>query len=132
VIQDGALLLLRCAPRDARAFWIIPGGGREDGESAAECVAREVLEEAGLEVAVGAVLYDVPADPPDGTYERWRTYKCQVVRGVATPGGGERDADITAVRWLQMTEPSAWETELLADPILAPQLHRILMAMARA
>jgi 8-oxo-dGTP pyrophosphatase MutT (NUDIX family) len=49
-------------------------------------VAREVREEAGIEVTVGALLYDVAADPPDGTYARWRTYLCRVTRGEATPG----------------------------------------------
>jgi 8-oxo-dGTP diphosphatase len=64
--------LLRCREQDGREFWVLPGGGRED-ETEVECVAREVLEESGLEVSVGPVLYEVAAVPPDGTYARWRT-----------------------------------------------------------
>ena len=46
VIDGQRLLLLRCAPWDEAPFWVLPGGGREAGESAEACVAREVREEA--------------------------------------------------------------------------------------
>jgi 8-oxo-dGTP pyrophosphatase MutT (NUDIX family) len=107
----------------------LPGGGREAGESEEACVAREVREEAGIEVAVGPLLYDVPADPPDGTYLRWRTYACRVTSGEATPGGGEGWAELTAVRWLPLDRLAAWEPELCADPYLYPQLLRIRAAL---
>lgn len=128
--MDGErLLLLRCAPHDEAPFWVLPGGGREEGESAEACVAREVREEAGIEVAVGPLLYEIPADPPDGTYTRWRTYLCRATRGVAAPGGGEGWADITAVRWLSLDDPAAWDAELCADPFIHPQLLRIRAAL---
>ena len=129
VIEAGRLLLLFCVPRGEAGFWVLPGGGREEGESAEACVAREVREEAGIEVTVGALLYDVPADPPDGMYERWRTYLCRVTRGEATPGGGEGSAELTAVRWLPLEEPAAWESALDGDPFLYPQLRRIRGAL---
>jgi 8-oxo-dGTP pyrophosphatase MutT (NUDIX family) len=129
VVDGQRLLLLRCAPRDEAPFWVLPGGGREAGESAEACVAREVREEAGIEVAVGPLLYDVPADPPDGTYTRWRTYLCRVARGEAAPGGGEGGAEITAVRWLPLDEPAGWDPALCADPFLHPQLLRIRAAL---
>jgi 8-oxo-dGTP pyrophosphatase MutT (NUDIX family) len=43
------LLLTR---RTDNARWCLPGGRMESGECAAECCAREVLEETGLEVEV--------------------------------------------------------------------------------
>ena len=92
-------------------------------------MTREVREEAGIEIAVGSLLYDVPADPPDGTYLRWRTYLCRVTRGEAAPGGGEGWAELTAVRWLALEEPVEWEPELCADPYLYPQLLRIQAAV---
>ncbi|WP_417609805.1 NUDIX hydrolase [Parasphingorhabdus sp.] len=39
----------------------LPGGGREDGESGAECVARETFEEFGIRIAIE-------------TFEHVRTY----------------------------------------------------------
>jgi 8-oxo-dGTP diphosphatase len=125
VIEGGRLLLLRCAPHDGGAFWVLPGGGREAGESEAECVAREIREEAGVEVSVGPLLYDIPADPADGTYSRWRTYLCRITGGEAAPGGGEGWAALTAIRWLPLDDPAGWEPELRADPYLHPQLVRV-------
>lgn len=125
-------MLLRCVPRDEAPFWVLPGGGREAGESAEACVAREVRGEAGIEVAVGPLLYEVPAHPPDGTYARWRTYLCRVTRGEAAPGGGEGWAELTAVRWLPLDEPDGWEPELRTDPFLYPQLLRIGAALRGA
>jgi len=130
VVDAGRLLLLYCVPRGEAGFWVLPGGGREPGESGAECVAREVGEEAGIAVAVGPVLYDIPADPPDGTYLRWRTYLCRVTSGEAAPGGGEGWAELTAVRWLPLAEPASWEPALRSDPFLYPQLLRIRAALA--
>jgi 8-oxo-dGTP pyrophosphatase MutT (NUDIX family) len=129
VVDGGRLLLLYCVPRGEAGFWVLPGGGREEGESAEACVAREVREEAGIEVSVGALLYDVVADPPDGTYQRWRTYLCRVTRGEPTPGGGEGWAELTAVQWLPLGEAAAWNSALDGDPFLIPQLRRILGAL---
>jgi 8-oxo-dGTP pyrophosphatase MutT (NUDIX family) len=131
VVEGSRLLLLHCVPAgEPEGFWVLPGGGREPGESAEACVAREVREEALVDVAVGPLLYDVPADPPDGTYRRWRTYLCRVTRGEPAPGGGEGWAELTAVRWLSLDEPDAWEPALRADPFLHPQLLRIRSALA--
>ena len=132
VIVDDRLLLLRCQPHDGPAFWLLPGGGREDGESEQSCVEREVREETTLSVVVGSVLDDAPADPPDGTYTRWRTYACQVIGGEAAPGGAETAADLVAVRWLSLTDQASWEEELRADVFLYPQLVRIRAALGHA
>ena len=49
IVDRGRLLVLRCVPRDGPPFWVLPGGGLEGAESPEACVAREVLEEAGVE-----------------------------------------------------------------------------------
>lgn len=47
------LLLTR---RADNAQWVLPGGGMDSGESAAECCAREIREEIGVEIAVGRLI----------------------------------------------------------------------------
>lgn len=132
-VVDGArLLLLYCVPRDEEGFWVLPGGGREPGESETACVAREVREEAHVEVAVGPLLYEIPADPPDGTYARWRTYLCRITHGEPAPGGGEGWAELTEIRWLPLDQPEHWEPGLRADAFLYPQLLRIAAALDHA
>ena len=61
VVRDteGRVLLHRRADND---LWSIPGGGMEPGESIADCVAREVREETGFEVAPQYVV-GVYSDP---------------------------------------------------------------------
>ena len=44
VIQDGKLLVSR---EEISDYWMLPGGGLENGETLSECCAREVLEETG-------------------------------------------------------------------------------------
>jgi 8-oxo-dGTP pyrophosphatase MutT (NUDIX family) len=105
---------------------MLPGGGRDEDEEETECVAREVLEECGVSVRVERLLSDVAADPPDGTYVRWRTYLCTLLSGEPTPGGGEGpNAELTAVQWLPLNNPAAWPDDVTTDRWLHPQLIRL-------
>lgn len=52
VIEKGRALLIRRASEPLRGEWSIPGGMLELGETLEEGVARELLEETGLEVRV--------------------------------------------------------------------------------
>ncbi len=58
VIRDdhGRVLLVRRANEPGRGLWSLPGGRVEPGEQERAAIAREVLEETGLEVAVGPLL----------------------------------------------------------------------------
>lgn len=132
IVRDERLLLVLCKLPGEPPFWMLPGGGREAGESDAEAVAREVREELGVEVEVGAVLYDVPADPPDGTYTRWRTFACRLMQGEPAACGDDGGAQLTAVRWLPLADRSGWEPALRSDPFLGPQLERIRAALGLA
>ncbi|WP_417525086.1 NUDIX hydrolase [Marinovum sp.] len=44
----------------------LPGGGREDGESAADCVLRETREEVGLRLDPQQLVYEIAYDRPIG------------------------------------------------------------------
>jgi len=52
VIEEGRALLIRRGTEPLRGQWSIPGGTLEIGESLQAGVARELLEETGLEVCV--------------------------------------------------------------------------------
>jgi ADP-ribose pyrophosphatase YjhB (NUDIX family) len=55
------LLLCRRAIEPRRGYWTVPAGFLEQGETCAQGAAREAREEAGADLAVGALLglYDV-------------------------------------------------------------------------
>jgi 8-oxo-dGTP pyrophosphatase MutT (NUDIX family) len=111
---------------------MLPGGGRDEGESEDACVAREVKEETGLSVQVERLLLDVPAEPPDGTYTRWRSYACAVTGGEASAGGGEgANAELVDVMWLPLQAEGTWPADIKTDACLYPQLLA-LQALTRA
>lgn len=54
--ERGRLLLVRRGHAPSRGLWSVPGGRVEPGETEEAAVVREVAEETGLTVAVGALL----------------------------------------------------------------------------
>lgn len=130
-MRDGALLLVECTMPGEPPFWVLPGGGREVGETDQEAVAREIREELGVDVEIGPILDDVPADPPDGTYTRWRTYACRITSGEPTRCGADGSAEISALKWLPSGDVESWEYALKEDRFLFPQLERIRVALAQ-
>ena len=55
-IKDGRVLLIRRAKPPRAGRWSLPGGRQRLGETVRETAAREVREEAGVEVEVTALL----------------------------------------------------------------------------
>jgi 8-oxo-dGTP diphosphatase len=68
--DDGRILLARASPAiTLQGRWFLPGGGVDHGERPTDSLTREMEEESGLTVTVGA-LFDVLSDVrtiPDGT-----------------------------------------------------------------
>ena len=56
--EEGKILMVKQS-HEGKDIWMVPGGAIEAGENAAEAAAREVLEETGLEVRVGRLLWHV-------------------------------------------------------------------------
>ena len=56
IVDDGKVVLIRRRYEPLKGQWSLPGGGVEIGETLEAAVAREMLEETGLEVMVGPVI----------------------------------------------------------------------------
>ena len=80
MFERGRVLLVKRGASPSKGLWSIPGGKLRPGETLAEGVAREMLEETGLTVRVGA-LVDV--------YER-----------LPRPGGSAGDAHYVVLDYL--------------------------------
>jgi ADP-ribose pyrophosphatase YjhB (NUDIX family) len=60
-LSDHLLLIKHREHADGRTYWLLPGGGRENGETEEACFIREIGEETHLDVAVERLLLDEPA-----------------------------------------------------------------------
>ncbi|CCG04915.1 NUDIX domain-containing protein [Blastococcus saxobsidens] len=71
IVHDDArrLLVIRRGQEPSRGLWSVPGGRVEPGETAAQAVEREVLEETGLRVRAGRVVGRVRIDAGAVVYD---------------------------------------------------------------
>lgn len=56
-MEDGEILLVQRGRDPGRGLWAVPGGKVRHGEPMKAAARREVLEETGLEVEVGEVVW---------------------------------------------------------------------------
>ena len=59
VLDDDQRMLLVRQHHDGKDIWMVPGGGIEEGESAAEAAVREVKEETDLDIGLDGLLWHV-------------------------------------------------------------------------
>ena len=64
IVREGKILLAE-HEKGGRRYWLLPGGGMEYGETIEEALKRELLEEAGLVIEVGRLLWIVESIPGD-------------------------------------------------------------------
>lgn len=56
-VKDGLVLVAKRAPGEKLAgFWEFPGGKLEPGETAQQCIVREIKEELGVVAVAGSVI----------------------------------------------------------------------------
>lgn len=101
LIHDGRIALIERIRPD-RHYWVLPGGGIEEGESAAQAAVREALEELGIAVTIIAPLDGAPsgecflAECVDSTFGP-----------VTGPEASSDTEDIHLARWVALSEVSA-------------------------
>ena len=95
VIEREGKVLIQQRKRGAHleGLWEFPGGKRRPGESAAACLRREIKEELGIIVRVGASLGQLRYDYPERRV-RLGVFRCQIIRGKPKPLGS------AAIRWV--------------------------------
>lgn len=98
--DEGRLLVVRRRNEPGAGRWSVPGGRVAPGETDADAVRREVLEETGLHVTVGLRVGTVQRPGPSGAIFDIRDYACSLT--VATsPVAGD---DATDVVWAGRAE----------------------------
>jgi 8-oxo-dGTP diphosphatase len=99
VVQDaaGRLLLIQRGHDPHRGRWTLPGGWVEPGETPEQAVVREIKEETGLDVHVGAVAGRVRV--PAGVDIEYDVvdFVCTPLDPDAMPAAGDDAADVRFV-----------------------------------
>lgn len=119
IVRAGRLLAQqRGYPDYLAGRWELPGGRVEPGETEADALIRECLEELGVQVRVGdRVGPDIPL-PDAGAV--LRIYAATMVDGVSPTPREHR-----SVRWITKDEVATLDW-LEADRVLVPHLRDLL------
>lgn len=65
LIVEGESLLMVRHQKDGRHYWLLPGGGVDQGETVADALKRELREEIGVEIEPGFPVQLNEAVAPD-------------------------------------------------------------------
>jgi len=94
VVHEGCVLLLL----NGRGEWDLPGGRPDEGEDHRSALKREVREEAGLDVKVGAALEGHLFEVLPGRFVRIEAFVCRLVGPSAVTVSHEH----LATRWVPL------------------------------
>ncbi|MWD29590.1 NUDIX domain-containing protein [Aquicoccus sp. SCR17] len=105
ILSGDRLLLVNAWPGGQSDLWCAPGGGVDRGASLPENLAREVWEECGLTVRVGApCLVNEYADPERDFHQVEVFFRCEVVAGELRDDWQDPEAVVDTRRWVTREE----------------------------
>jgi 8-oxo-dGTP diphosphatase len=95
--EHGRLLLIKRGHEPGAGLWSLPGGRIEPGETDAEALVREMLEETGLHVEPGPLVGQVQRPGLNGAVIDIRDYAATIAGGALRAGDDAADA-----RWVDI------------------------------
>jgi 8-oxo-dGTP diphosphatase len=110
------LLARRTEGRDLAGLWEFPGGKREPGETPEAALARELHEELGIAIDIGAPLIAVPQQYP---HKRLRLD----VRRIASWRGTPKGLDGQALAWVPPHKLPSYAMPPADRPVVAALLQ---------
>ncbi len=101
ILHEHKVVLVRRKYEPLAGQWSLPGGGVELGETLEAAVAREMIEETGLEVEVGPVIEVFDRIMLDDTRRVQYhfvlvDYLCRPIAGVLRAGSDVQEAELVA------------------------------------
>ncbi len=103
--EQGRLLMIQRGHDPGAGLWSIPGGRIEPGETDAQALVREMLEETNLQVKVGRFIGSVQRQGLGGAVIDIRDYAATVTGGTLRAGDDAADA-----RWVAAAELARWRS----------------------
>lgn len=130
ILHENRLLLVNAWGGGQSDLWCAPGGGVERGSSLPDNLIREVYEETGLTVTVGAPVLVNEFHDPNGTFHQVDLYfRCQIVAGRLSQEWRDPEGIVTERRFFSRDElaairykpdslpAAAWGSDMLYDPL---------------
>ena len=135
IIENGAILLQRCQI-EGQLVHLLPGGTQELGESFADIVRREVLEETGMDISVGSLVWvrefiarNHASVVDDGSHIVECIFRCTPEVGAMIGTASLPDSGQIDVRWIPLADltsitmwPETVQQLLSTDPSRANAL----------
>lgn len=104
ILRDDRLLVVNAYPGRGD-LWCAPGGGAEPHASLADNLVREVLEETGLTVAVGAPCLVNEFHDPQGDFHQVDLYfRCRIMSGDPDADWHDPEGVVSMRRWVSRDE----------------------------
>ena len=113
IVRTGRLLVLTGRDRvSGEQFFSLPGGGQQRGETLSQALVRECLEEIGVTVEVGPLLFVRDsigaghefADFDGDAHQTELMFACALAPGAEPTVGGKPDDYQTGTAWLPLEE----------------------------
>ena len=130
ILHQDRLLVVNAYPAGQSDLWCAPGGGVERGNSLPDNLAREVYEETGLTIAVGAPCLINEFHDPEGTFHQVDVYfRCTILSGALSDDWRDPEGIVSERRFVTRDElfglafkpdslpDVAWSDMLFYDPL---------------
>lgn len=122
--EDWKILLTKMKKPKQKPVWVLVGGGKENGESLADCAMREVYEETGLSICVADILYVKELYNENTEQALEVVMQGEIIGGRLRKGGDPEDKEskLVSVEWVRLGDlekinfhPKQLRTCLLKD-----------------
>ena len=118
ILQQDRVLLVNAYPGARLGLWCAPGGGCEAGQSLPENLIREVHEETGLAITVGApALINEFHDPETGFHQIDLFFRCTIVGGTLSPDWQDPEGVVTDRRFFSRAELESGQHRFKPDSL---------------
>lgn len=130
ILCENRLLLVNAYPDGRSDLWCAPGGGVERGTSLPDNLAREVHEETGLTIDVGAPCLVNEFHDPGGSFHQVDIYfRCTIRAGQLHADWIDPEGIVTERRFFTREEmggirykpdslpAAAWDNGVIYDPL---------------
>ena len=119
ILSEDRLLLVNAYAGTRSDLWCAPGGGCEVGQSLPDNLIREVHEETGLHVAVGApALVNEFHDPRTGFHQIEMFFRCTLVAGALDTAWKDPEGVVTRRQFFSQQELAQGQVRFKPDALL--------------